>query len=135
MVTFDVRLSNTAAKSNAWIKIKPGTDIAVVLAMCNVVMAEGLYRGQGEAFLEFCQATESAASTSAEKIAALKKHLARYTPEWAQKISGVDADLIKNTAIEFAKAKAACVISSRGSTANFNGVPRPRRPGRLSHHR
>ena len=50
MVTFDVRLSNTAAKSNAWFQITPGTDGAVVLAMCNVVMTEGLYQGRQRSF-------------------------------------------------------------------------------------
>ena len=34
MVTFDVRNSNTAAKSTEWLPIKPGTDGAVALAMC-----------------------------------------------------------------------------------------------------
>jgi anaerobic selenocysteine-containing dehydrogenase len=34
LVTFDVRLSNTAAKSTEWVPIRPGTDQAVVLAMC-----------------------------------------------------------------------------------------------------
>ena len=47
MVTFDVRLSNTAAKSDLWVPVKPGTDLAIVLAMCNVVMTEKLYRGAG----------------------------------------------------------------------------------------
>ena len=44
LVTFDVRLSNTAAKSNEWVPIKPGTDCAVILAMCNVVLNKGLYK-------------------------------------------------------------------------------------------
>ena len=43
MVTFDVRLSNTAAKSAEWIPVKPGTDGTVALAMCNVIMNKGLY--------------------------------------------------------------------------------------------
>ena len=57
MVTFDVRLSNTAAKSSEWVPVKPGTDRAVVLAMCNVIMSEDLYKGEGEAFLKFVRAT------------------------------------------------------------------------------
>src|SRR3989338_18674 len=36
MVTFDVRMSNTAAKSTEWMPIRPGTDMAVALAMCSV---------------------------------------------------------------------------------------------------
>ena len=122
MITFDVRLSNTGAKSQMWIQITPGTDLAVVLALCHVVMSEELYRGAGEAFLEFCQVTEQADASTADKIAALKAHLADYTPEWAEEISGVGADLIREVAVEFATAKPACVISSRGASANYNGV-------------
>jgi anaerobic selenocysteine-containing dehydrogenase len=122
MVTFDVRLSNTAAMSDQWIQIMPGTDGAVVLAMCNVVMAEGLYSGRGEEFLQFVRATENPHATTAEKIAALKAHLAEFTPEWAEQISGVDADVIREIAIEFATAGPACLISSRGASAQYNGV-------------
>jgi thiosulfate reductase / polysulfide reductase chain A len=122
MVTFDVRLSNTAAKSHAWIKIKPGTDLAVVLAMCNVVMNEDLYRGAGEEFLAFCLVTADPHASTADKIAALKDHLAPYSPEWAEEISGVGADLIRDIAVEFAAARPGCVISSRGASANYNGV-------------
>ncbi len=122
MVTFDVRLSNTGAKSHSWIQINPGTDIAVILAMCNVVMSEDLYWGEGAEFLKFCQVTADRRATIAGKIAALKAHLEQYTPEWAEEISGVSADLIREIAIEFATTKPACVISSRGASANYNGV-------------
>jgi len=43
MVTFDVRLSNTAARSTEWVPIKPGQDGAVVLAMCREIIYAGLY--------------------------------------------------------------------------------------------
>ena len=122
MITFDVRLSNTAAKSHSWIQIKPGTDLTVILAMCNVIMTENLYRGEGEEFLTFCQVTPEPNVQVAEKIAALKDHLAGYTPEWAEAISGVSAGLIHDIAVEFATARPACVISSRGASAAYNGV-------------
>lgn len=122
MVTIDVRLSNTAAKSHRWIEIKPGTDLAVILAMCHVVMSDGLYREQGEAFLEFCQVTPDPNASMEEKITALNEYLSGYTPEWAEKISGITASNIREIATEFANAHPACVISSRGATANHNGV-------------
>jgi len=122
MITFDVRLSNTASKSHTWIQIKPGTDLAVILAMCNVVMNEGLYRGDGEAFLEFCQVTANPTASTDDKIAALVSHLAPYTPKWAEKISGVPAGELAAIAREFAAARPACVISSRGASAHYNGV-------------
>ena len=122
VVTFDVRLSNTANKSSRWVPIRPGTDLAVVLAMCQVVMDEDLYLGAGEAFLEFCKVTPWPDASVADKVAALKAHLAQYTPQWAEEISGVPAPTIRETAIEFATTKPACIISSRGATANYNGV-------------
>ena len=121
MFTFDVRLSNTAAKSTEWVPVKPGTDGAVALAMCHVIMNENLYRGAGEEFLEFCKATPDPDATVDEKVAALKAHLAEYTPEWAESVSGVSADKIKAIAVEFATTHPACVISYRGAVAHYNG--------------
>ena len=80
MVTFDVRLSNTAAKSNQWVPVKPGTDLAVILAMCNVIMTEDLYKGEGEEFLKYCLVTPDRKASVADKVAALKAHLKPYTP-------------------------------------------------------
>ncbi len=122
MVTFDVRLSNTAANSDLWLPVKPGTDLAVVLAMCNVVMTEDLYLGRGEEFMDFCLVNDNATATRSDKIATLKNHLTDYTPEWAEEISGVTAQQIRDVAREFATTKPACVISSRGAAAHYNGV-------------
>ena len=122
MVTFDVRLSNTAANSDQWIPIKPGTDLAIVLAMCNVVMNEELYGSDGEEFIDFCLVSDHYDALPGEKIEVLKKHLADYTPEWAEKISGVSAGEIYTIARQFAKTKPACIISSRGAAAHYNGV-------------
>lgn len=121
MVTFDVRLSNTAAKSTEWVPVRPGTDLSVILAMCSVVMSEDLFKGEGEDFLSFCRVTADVNATTAEKVAALKAHLAQYTPEWAEKISGVPADKIKKVARDFATIKPACLISYRGAIAHYNG--------------
>jgi len=121
MVTFDVRLSNTAAKSTEWVPVTPGTDIAVLLAMSNVVMSEDLYQGEGEAFLGFCRATADVNASTADKVAALKAHLAPYTPEWAEKISAVPADKIRTIAREFATAKPAVLVTYRGLVAHYHG--------------
>lgn len=110
MYTFDARLSNTATKSTQWIPIKPGTDLAIVLAMASIVVNEGLY---DENFINrWVNAT----------ISELKKHLSQYTPEWAEKISGVPAKTIKELAIQYAKAKPGTIISYRGAIGHYNGV-------------
>ncbi len=118
-VTFDVRYSNTAAKSSEWIPIKPGTDGAVALAMCNVIMQNDLH---DKDFFTFIRATENVNASVDEKVSALKSHLSQYTPAWAEKISGVSAAKIESLAKEFANAKPAVVISFRGAIAHYNGV-------------
>ncbi len=122
MVTFDVRLSNTAANSTLWQPIKPGTDLAVILAMCNVVINEELYLGKGEEFIDFCRVSDNLGVSRADKIMVLKEHLAKYTPQWAEKISTVPQGRIRDIAREFASSQPACVISSRGVGAHYNGV-------------
>ncbi|MCP4228552.1 MAG: molybdopterin-dependent oxidoreductase [bacterium] len=110
MYTFDVRLSNTAAKSDEWIPIKPGADLAVMLAMANVIMEKGLYDKE---FIDTWTNTT---------VADLKAHLKQYTPSWAQGISGVPAGKITQIAEEFAKAKPAILVTYRGAVAHYNGV-------------
>lgn len=122
MVTFDVRLSNTAAKSSEWVPVKPGTDGAVVLAMCHSIMAEGLHQLDGEAFLKYCRVTPHLNSTTEEKVSALKDHLTPYTPEWAEEVSGVPAHKIRDVAREFALARPGCVLSYRGAVAHYHGA-------------
>jgi anaerobic selenocysteine-containing dehydrogenase len=110
MYTFDVRLSNTAAKSTEWIPVKPGTDLAVVLAMCNVIMENDLY---DENFIK------NHTNVTADE---LKQHLAGNTPEWAEQISSVPAKKIRSIALEYANAKQKVCTSFRGAFMHYNGV-------------
>lgn len=110
LVTVDVRLSNTAAKSDEWIPIKPGTDAAVILAMANVIMQEGLY---DENFI-----TKWTNVTVEE----LKAHLALYTPEWAERESTVPAERIISLAIEYAANRPSTLITYRGFVGHYNGA-------------
>jgi anaerobic selenocysteine-containing dehydrogenase len=43
VVALDPRLSETAAKADEWIAIRPGTDLDFMLAMLHVMLAEGYY--------------------------------------------------------------------------------------------
>ncbi|OGH61641.1 MAG: hypothetical protein A3G34_15870 [Candidatus Lindowbacteria bacterium RIFCSPLOWO2_12_FULL_62_27] len=110
LVTFDVRLSNTAAKSREWIPIKPGTDKAVILAMCKVILDEGL---QDTAFIE---------TWTTATVEQLKEHLKKYTPKWAEKVSGVPASTITRLAKEFATTKPSVCVTYRGLVAHQEGA-------------
>jgi anaerobic selenocysteine-containing dehydrogenase len=110
MYTFDVRLSNTAAKSTEWIPVKPATDLAVVLAMCRFLIEEGLH---DEDFIR---------TYTDVSVKELEEHLASYTPEWAEGVSGVPAEKIRSIAREYGRSKPGLCISFRGAFMHYNGV-------------
>jgi len=109
LVTFDVRLSNTAGFSDEWFAPYPGTDAAIVLAMCNVIMNEGLYDA------DFVR---DWTNVTAEQLI---EHLKPYTPEFAEKESGMSASDIRRIAREFATTKPATVFSYRGPCKHVYG--------------
>ncbi len=114
LVTFDPRLSNTAGKSDEWFPLQPGTDGVVALAMANVIMQSGLH---DKGFLD------TWTNYPAEELAT---YLRGYSPEMAEKISGVAAADIRRIAIEFATTKPATTISAGGVTMHRNGVQNER---------
>ncbi len=82
IIVIDPRLTESAAKSDLWIPLRPGTDAALALAWLNVIINEGLYN---QAFIEnCCYGWEQ-----------LVEHVQSYTPEWAAPITWVDADRIR----------------------------------------
>ena len=110
MVTFDVRLSNTAGASDEWFAPFPGTDGAVALAMSHAILAAGKHDADFLNNWTTCSVDE------------LKAHLADHTPEWAEKVSGIPAADIRRIALEFADAApAATTMCNRGSSAHLNG--------------
>jgi anaerobic selenocysteine-containing dehydrogenase len=110
LVTFDVRLSHTAGNSDEWFPISPGTDGVVALAMANVIIHADLHNK------DFIQKWTNLSPST------LSQYLSQYTPEMAQKISGVHASDIERIAKEFATNMPAVAISGRGVSGHFNGV-------------
>jgi anaerobic selenocysteine-containing dehydrogenase len=110
LVTFDVRLSHTAGNSEEWFPATPGTDGVVALAMANVIVNNKLHDQQ------FVQRWLNIPTSQ------LAQYLSKYTPEMAEKISGIAAADIERIAREFAISQPAVAISGRGVSSHFNGV-------------
>lgn len=110
LVTFDVRMSNTAGRSDEWLMPFPGTDGAVALAMAHTMLREGEY---DHAFVQ---------TYLNVGIDTLNTWLADCTPEWAEKVSGIPAKDIERVALEFARARpAVAAFTNRGTGAHYNG--------------
>ena len=90
LICVDPRFTNTAAKADKWLAIKPGTDLAFVLALTHVVLTEELYNKQyvEDHFNGFEEYSDLVISN-------------KYTPEWAAEITGLRADDITEIAREF----------------------------------
>jgi anaerobic selenocysteine-containing dehydrogenase len=110
MYVFDTRLSNTAAKAIEWIPVKPGTDQAIMLALCHELVRTGSYD------------KEFVRDHTNISVADLKAQLSLYTPEWAEGISTVPADKIRSIAREFGELRPNLCTSSRGAFMHHNGV-------------
>ena len=110
LVTFDVRLSHTAGNSDEWFPISPGTDGIVALAMAYVILENNLHN---QSFIQ---------SWTNTSVPELVKALSQYTPEMAQKVSGVHASDIERIAKEYAVKKPAVAITGRGLNSHSNGV-------------
>jgi thiosulfate reductase/polysulfide reductase chain A len=97
LITVDPRFSVAAGKSTYWLPIRPGTDIALLLAWMNVLINEGLY--DRDYIARYATGFEQ-----------LRDHVQPFNPEWAQLETGLAADLIRETAQRMAAAKPATLV-------------------------
>ena len=103
LAVMDPRLSNTASMSDFWMPTYPGTEAAVLLAMAKVILDEGLYN---EPFLRdwvnwkaYLKSQHPGTEVSFENfILKMREAYAEYTPEFAAKEAGIDADMIVEVA-------------------------------------
>jgi anaerobic selenocysteine-containing dehydrogenase len=89
------------ALSDIWVPIRPGTDAAFALALLHVVVKEKLYDKE---FVEKW-------TYGFDKLV---PHVQKYTPEWAERISGVPAAQIREVARLYATTKRASVETGNG---------------------
>lgn len=105
LVVFEPRFSIVADKADEWYAIKPGTDVAVALAICHVLINDDLYDREFVA-------------RYVEGFAEFAKEVKAYTPEWAESVSDVPAEDIRRISHEYAAAAPHAVVDF-GHRASF----------------
>jgi thiosulfate reductase/polysulfide reductase chain A len=109
LVVVDPYLSDTAAKAQQWVPIRPGTDGALALALGHVIVRDGLY---DRAFVtEWTVGFDAYAAYVEDK-----------TPAWAEGITSVPAATIERVARELATTRPALVDAWSGPGQHSNGV-------------
>lgn len=97
IIVADPRFSVAASKAKFYLPVKPGTDIALLLAWMNVIVSEKLYDVEYVTKYGF----------GFEQFAA---EISTFTPEWAYPETGIDPELIRNSAREMAIHKPATLV-------------------------
>jgi anaerobic selenocysteine-containing dehydrogenase len=109
IAVIDPRLSNTASSADYWLPTWPGTEAALLLAIVRILLEEDLF---DRCFVErwvnwrtyLHHLDPSAEPTFANFVHELKRAHARYTPEFAERETGVPAATIVQVAREIAAA-------------------------------
>ena len=107
VIVVDPRFSVAASKAKYWLPVKPGSDIALLLAWMNLLVSEGRYNmayveQYGHGFDKF------------------KAEIKGYTLDWAAQETGVPAALIRSAGLELA-AHAPRTIIHPGRRVNWYG--------------
>jgi thiosulfate reductase/polysulfide reductase chain A len=97
LIVVDPRFSIAAGKAKHYLPIKPGTDLALLLAWMNVIVSEDLF---DKAYVE----------QYGFGFDAFKAEIAPYTPEWAYPETGIAPDIIRETAREMARYRPATLV-------------------------
>ncbi len=109
LIVIDPRQIELTDFATLWLRQKPGTDVAVYQAMAHVIVAEKLYN-------------EDFISRRTEDFNDYIESLEKFTPEWAEAISGVPAEQIREAAQMYAQAERAAFYWGMGISQSTHGT-------------
>ncbi len=109
IIVADPRQNQIGLWADLYLKFRPGTDVALMNGMMNVIISEGL---EDKQFI----------TERTEGFEELKALVAEYTPEKVEGITGVPAEKIRQAARLYATQKPSAVIYAMGITQHTTGV-------------
>ncbi len=109
MIVVDPRRIELVDFAELWLPLKPGTNVPVFSAMAHVIVKEGLVNhefiaNRTEGFHDFVESLE------------------KFTPEYAEEVSGVPAEDIRKAARMYATAKNAAIYWGMGISQLSHGT-------------
>jgi formate dehydrogenase major subunit len=113
LIVMDPRGQALKRHATHMLQFKPGTDVAMLNGILNTIVTEGLYDRQ---YVE--------AQTSGFK--AFAEHIKDFTPEEMAPICGIPADMLRNVARTYARAKSAIIFWGMGVSQHVHGTDNAR---------
>jgi formate dehydrogenase alpha subunit len=109
VIVVDPRTTQMSMLADLHLKQLPGTDVAWLNGMMNMIISEGL---ADEAFI----------SKRTEGYEELKSTVAEFTPERVEQITGIPADELAQAARMYGEAERASIVYAMGITQHTTGV-------------
>lgn len=109
LIVIDPRQTEMCRFATLWLRQRPGTDVALFTAMAHVIVAEGRTNAD---FL----------ARRTEGFGEYRHSLEEATPEWAEAITGVPAEQIRQAARMYADASAAAIYWGMGISQSSHGT-------------
>jgi formate dehydrogenase alpha subunit len=109
VIVVDPRTIQTSMLADMHLKQRPGTDVAWLNGMMNIIISEGL-------------ADEEFIAGRTENYEELKELVAEYTPERVEEISGIPAQELIQAAKMYGQAEKGSIVYAMGITQHTNGV-------------
>jgi formate dehydrogenase alpha subunit len=109
LVVIDPRKTELAELADYHLQLKGGSDLALLNAMAQVIIEEELWNKEFVA-------------NKTEGFDIVQETVKKYTPEMAAEITGVPAELIRETARGYAKAQNAGIYYTMGVTQHITGT-------------
>jgi len=109
MIVVDPRRIELCDFATLWLPLKPGTNVVIFSAMAHVIIKENLFNKQ---FVE----------ARTEGFEAFVESVEKFTPEYAEMISGVDRNLIVEAARLYARARNGAIYWGMGISQLSTGT-------------
>ena len=109
LIVADPRRTELAERADVWLRLRPGTDVALLNGLMRIIIREALQKPE---FIDHC--------TSG--FAALEESVTSFTPEWVEKVTGVPVVLLEKAARLYAGAERAQIFYTLGITEHSCGT-------------
>ncbi len=109
LIVIDPRRLELVNFAKLWLPLKPGTNVPVFSSMAHVIITEGLVNQ------EFIQ-------NRTEGYENFARSVEKFTPEFAESVSGVDQDLIRQAARMYATAENSAIYWGMGISQLAHGT-------------
>jgi formate dehydrogenase alpha subunit len=109
IIVVDPREIQMGRLADLYLRFRPGTDVAVLNGLMNVIISEGL---QDSVFV----------AERTEGYEELREVVEEYTPERVEKIAGIPADGLRQAARMYATNRPAAILYAMGITQHTTGT-------------